>query len=125
MKLQARVDECRNRHLYLFALSRAWCKTPSMTYASIMFTCCLTRDCGGSGKYLRMRSYILSNAHTWFSGYLLHVRRQPIVAIFRDELSHLRKSVRNEADFDSILLSISTFIDGVYIENRILIVSQL
>src|SRR5215469_2628980 len=35
--------------------------------ASVMFTCCLTRHCSG-GEYLRMRSYILSNAHTWFSG---------------------------------------------------------
>src|SRR5215469_13574592 len=34
---------------------------------SIMFTC-LTRDCS-SGKYLRMRSYILSNTHTWFSSF--------------------------------------------------------
>lgn len=34
---------------------------------SIIFTCCLTCY-RGSGKYLRMRSYILSNAHTWFSG---------------------------------------------------------
>src|SRR5919204_102367 len=34
---------------------------------SIMFTCCLTCDCY-SGKYLWIRSYILSNTHTWFSG---------------------------------------------------------
>ena len=33
----------------------------------MLFTCCLTCD-RGSGKYLWMCSYILSNTHTWFSG---------------------------------------------------------
>ena len=27
-----------------FSHARVWCKTPSMMYVSIMFTCCLTRD---------------------------------------------------------------------------------
>ena len=62
----ARVDECRNWCLYLFRTLACGVKTPSMTQAFIMFACCLTRDCG-SGKYLRTRSYVFSNAHTWFS----------------------------------------------------------
>jgi hypothetical protein len=50
-----------------FSHARAWCKNSVDDVGVDKFTCCLTRDYG-SRKYLRMRSYILSNAYTWFSG---------------------------------------------------------
>ena len=58
------VDTILNKFI-LFAIAVRLQYTPRTLVNSVNL--CLTLDCG-SGKHLRMRSYIFSNAHTLFSG---------------------------------------------------------